>query len=229
MDNNPLKLITETNFEDITTKQEEDMILAEGSTEPFAVKNWYITGIFLQGNLKNKNGRVYPIELLEREVTRYNRDFISQKRALGELGHPEGPTVNLDRASHQFLDLHRDGSNFIGKAKILSTQEHGRKVAGFLSEGIKLGISSRGMGSIRNVNGVDQVQNDYFLATAGDIVLDPSAPSAFVNGIYEGKEWVWNNGLLVEHFLTNTKKELDKKFDESKILEAFNQFMKGLS
>lgn len=224
---NPLKLITETNFENISSKQEDDLVITEGTSEGYTVKNWYITGIFLQGNLKNKNGRVYPIDLLEREVSRYNKDFISQNRALGELGHPNGPAVNLDRASHQFLDLHRDGNNFIGKAKILQTQEHGKKVAGFLSEGIKLGISSRGMGSIRNVGGVDQVQSDYFLATAGDIVLDPSAPSAFVNGIYEGKEWIWNNGLLVEHFLEQTKHDLDKKYDETKILNAFETFMKG--
>lgn len=218
-----LKLITETNFTDVKTVLED--ILTEDQTT-IVGKCWYITGPFLQGNIKNKNGRIYPVEILEKEVSRYNREFINQNRALGELGHPQGPTINLDRVSHQFIDLHREGNDFVGKAKILSSQEHGKKVAGFLSEGIKLGISSRGMGSLRNVNGIDQVQNDYFLATAGDIVLDPSAPNAFVNGIYEKAEWVWDNGILVERFIQNTKNELDKKLDEEKILVAFDQFLK---
>lgn len=218
-----MKLITETNFSDVKTTS-EDILTEDNST--VIGKCWYITGPFLQGNIKNKNGRIYPVEILQKEVSRYNVEFISQNRALGELGHPQGPTINLDRVSHQFVDLHREGNDFVGKAKILSAQDHGRKVAGFLSEGIKLGISSRGMGSLRNVNGIDQVQNDYYLATAGDIVLDPSAPNAFVNGIYEKAEWVWDNGILVEHFIHDVKKELDKKLDEGKILAAFDQFLR---
>ena len=219
------ELITESNFEDFQTLS-EDVLTEDGST--VIGKNWYITGPFIQCEIKNRNGRRYPMYIMEREVDRYNKDFISQHRALGEMGHPEGPTINLDRVSHQFLDLHKEGNNFVGRAKILTNQEHGRKVAGFLMDGIKLGISTRGMGSLRSVGGVDEVQNDYFLATAGDIVLDPSAPNAFVRGMYENKEWIYSGGTLVECFLQETKKKLDRKLDESVILDAFNRFMKTI-
>ncbi len=214
-------LITETNFSDISTLS-EDTLLEDGVS---VGKTWFIVGPFIQCEVKNRNGRIYPIHIMEREVARYNKEWISENRALGELGHPNGPTVNLDRASHQFLSLQREGNDYIGKAKILTNQEHGKKVAGFLADGIKLGISTRGMGSLRNVNGTDQVQNDYFLATAGDIVLDPSAPNAFVRGIYETKEWIYAGG---EQFIEVVKKDLDKKLDESKILAAFNKFMKTI-
>lgn len=219
------QLITETKviFDEIQALTED--ILTEDGTSSLG-KNWYITGPFIECEVKNRNGRKYPMYIMEREVARYNKDFISQRRAIGEMSHPQGPTINLDRASHLFTDLHKEGNTFYGKAKILEDQEHGRKVAGFLKEGIKLGISTRGMGSLRNINGVDEVQNDYFLATAGDIVLDPSAPHAFVQGIYENREWIYSGGTLVECFLEHTKKELDKKLDEQKILDSFNKFMK---
>ena len=159
-------------------------------------KSMYIEGTFLQGNLKNRNGRFYPTEVLAKEVDRYNENFVSKGRALGELGHPEGPTVNLDRVSHKITDLHAEGNNFIGKAKLLDTPM-GVIAKSLLDEGVQLGVSSRGMGSLRDTNeGYKVVGEDFMLATAADIVADPSAPDAFVNGIMEGVDWVWEAGLL---------------------------------
>ena len=159
-------------------------------------KSMYIEGTFLQGNLKNRNGRFYPTEVLAKEVDRYNENFVSKGRALGELGHPEGPTVNLDRVSHKITDLHAEGNNFIGKAKLLDTPM-GVIAKSLLDEGVQLGVSSRGMGSLRDTNeGYKVVGEDFMLATAADIVADPSAPDAFVNGIMEGVDWVWESGLL---------------------------------
>ncbi len=223
-----LQLITEMNFENVHVEQLDE---AEDSPE-FGKKCYYISGIFLQANIKNKNGRIYPVEILERECSRYNRDFIQQNRGLGELGHPEGPAINLERASHKFLDLHRDGNNFVGRARILESLPNGKIAAGLLSEGVKLGVSSRGMGSVNKFGGESRVGEDYFLATPGDIVHDPSAPSAFVNGILEGKEWVWDNGILQECVIAGYKNELDNTnmnhLEESRI-KVFDDFMKRIS
>ena len=156
-------------------------------------KNYKIKGIFLQADIKNRNGRVYPMEVLEKEVTRYNKKFINENRAYGELGHPDGPTVNLERVSHMVTELYPDGKNFVGEAKIMETPM-GKIVKNIMDEGGKLGVSSRGMGSLDQKNGANYVRDDFYLATAADIVADPSAPNAFVEGIMEGKEWVWNNG-----------------------------------
>ena len=174
-------------------------------------KNYKIKGIFLQADIKNRNGRVYPMEVLEKEVNRYNKKFINENRAYGELGHPEGPTVNLERVSHMVTELYPDGKNFIGEAKIMETPM-GKIVKSLMNEGGKLGVSSRGMGSLDQKNGANYVRDDFYLATAADIVADPSAPNAFVEGIMEGKEWVWNNGALVEAELV----ELRRKFDVKK-------------
>ena len=171
-------------------------------------KNYKIRGIFMQADIKNRNGRVYPYEVLEKEVQKYNKNFINEKRAYGELGHPDGPTVNLERVSHMITKLYPDGKNFMGEAKILGTPM-GSIVKNLMDEGAKLGVSSRGMGSLDSKNGANYVRDDFYLATAADIVADPSAPNAFVEGIMEGKEWVWNNGSLVEAHVA----ELKKKFD----------------
>ena len=171
-------------------------------------KNYKIRGIFMQADIKNRNGRVYPYEVLEKEVRKYNKNFINEKRAYGELGHPDGPTVNLERVSHMITKLHPDGKNFMGEAKILGTPM-GNIVKNLMDEGAKLGVSSRGMGSLDSKNGANYVRDDFYLATAADIVADPSAPNAFVEGIMEGKEWVWNNGSLVEAHVA----ELKQKFD----------------
>jgi len=173
-------------------------------------KNYKIRGIFMQADVKNRNGRVYPMEILEKEVTKYNKNFIRENRAFGELGHPEGPTVNLERVSHMITELHPDGKNFIGEAKIMDTPM-GKIVKNLMDEGAKLGVSSRGMGSLDSKNGANYVRDDFYLATAADIVADPSAPNAFVEGIMEGKEWVWNNGALVEAHVANLKKKFDVK------------------
>ena len=173
-------------------------------------KNYKIRGIFMQADVKNRNGRVYPMDILEKEVTKYNKNFIRENRAFGELGHPEGPTVNLERVSHMITELHPDGKNFIGEAKIMDTPM-GKIVKNLMDEGAKLGVSSRGMGSLDSKNGANYVRDDFYLATAADIVADPSAPNAFVEGIMEGKEWVWNNGALVEAHVANLKKKFDVK------------------
>ena len=158
-------------------------------------KNYRIKGIFMQADIKNRNGRMYPMEILSKEVNRYNKEYVNEKRAFGELGHPDGPTVNLERASHMITSLVADGKNFIGEAKILSTPM-GEIVKSLMDDGAKLGVSSRGMGSLDQKNGANVVRKDFYLATAADIVADPSAPDAFVEGIMEGKEWLWDNGVL---------------------------------
>ena len=173
-------------------------------------KNYKIKGIFMQADIKNRNGRIYPQEVLEKEVRRYNKDQINNNRAYGELGHPEGPTINLERASHMITKLYPDGKNFIGEAKILSTPM-GKIVENLLDDGAKLGVSSRGMGSLNQKNGANYVRDDFYLATAADIVADPSAPNAFVQGIMEGKEWVWNHGTLVEAELVRMKDRIERR------------------
>ena len=190
-------------------------------------KNYKIKGIFMQADLKNRNGRVYPMEILNKEVKRYNKEYISEKRAFGELGHPDGPTVNLERASHMITALYPDGKNFIGEAKILSTPM-GNIVKNLMDEGAKLGVSSRGMGSLDQKNGANYVRNDFYLATAADIVADPSAPSAFVEGIMEGKEWVWDHGALVEAELAQAKERINKKAQKKQALEEALEFAKFL-
>ena len=175
-----------------------------------AGKNYKIKGTFLQADVKNRNGRIYPMEILAKEVTRYNKEFIQKKRAFGELGHPDGPTVNLERVSHMITDLYPDGKNFVGEAKIMDTP-YGKIVKNLIDEGAKLGVSSRGMGSLEPKNGAQVVKTDFYLATAADIVADPSAPGAFVEGIMEGKEWVWDNGIVKEVEIAKYRKELDQK------------------
>ena len=193
-------------------------------------KNYKIKGVFLQSNVKNRNGRVYPKEILENEVIRYNREFINKKRAFGELGHPDGPTVNLERVSHMITKLSPDGTNFIGEAKIMDTP-YGKIVKGLIDEGAQLGVSSRGMGSLVQRGGFNYVKDDFYLATAADIVADPSAPDAFVEGIMEGKEWVWDNGVLVEKDIEAWKMEIykaRKRSLEEKKVNIFKNFLEKL-
>jgi hypothetical protein len=194
-------------------------------------KSMFIEGIFLQGDLKNRNGRMYPMECLRREVQRYNENHVQAGRALGELGHPDGPTVNLDRVSHKIVSLKENGTNFIGKAKILSTPM-GKIAESLISEGVKLGVSSRGIGSITQREGVSVVGNDFMLSTAADIVSDPSAPDAFVEGIMEGKDWIWDGGILREKYVAKTYKQINtlvtqRQLDEKKI-DLFNDFLNNL-
>ena len=193
-------------------------------------KNYKIRGIFLQSNVKNRNGRVYPKEILEKEVNRYNREFINKKRAFGELGHPDGPTVNLERVSHMITKLSPDGNNFVGEAKIMDTP-YGKIVKGLIDEGAQLGVSSRGMGSLLQRNGANYVKDDFYLATAADIVADPSAPDAFVEGIMESREWVWENGVLVEKDIQAWKQQVreakQRALEETK-LKVFESFLKKL-
>ena len=193
-------------------------------------KNYKIKGIFMQADIKNRNGRVYPMEVLQKEVAKYNKNFIKENRAYGELGHPDGPTVNLERVSHMITSLTPDGKNYIGKAKIMSTPM-GEIVKSLMDEGAKLGVSSRGMGSLDQKNGANYVRDDFYLATAADIVADPSAPNAFVEGIMEGKEWVWNNGALLEAEMVEMKREFDVKQRQrnaNKEALAFAKFLKRL-
>ena len=193
-------------------------------------KNYFIEGIFLQAELKNRNGRMYPQKTLAREVAKYDESYIKSGRALGELGHPDGPSINLDRVSHKIESLKEDGNNFIGRAKILDTP-NGKIAKSLLDEGVRLGVSSRGMGSIRKEDNCNVVMDDFMLATAADIVADPSAPDAFVNGIMEGKEWVWNNGILQESAVAELKQEIDEatliNLQERKV-SAFAAFLKSL-
>jgi len=193
-------------------------------------KNHYIQGVFLQSEITNRNGRMYPKSVLDREVKNYSEKYIRTNRALGELGHPEGPTVNLDRVSHKITELKEDGNNFVGKAKLLDTPM-GNIAKNLLGEGVKLGVSSRGMGTLKRENGASVVGEDFMLATAADIVSDPSAPDAFVEGIMEGKEWVWETGRLHEKDIASIKQELDHatliNIQEKKI-SAFETFIKGL-
>tara|TARA_Y100000992_G_scaffold289493_1_gene244109 strand:+ start:1543 stop:2187 length:645 start_codon:yes stop_codon:yes gene_type:complete len=193
-------------------------------------KNYKIKGVFLQSDIKNRNGRVYPKQIMMKEVNRYQKEFVDKKRAFGELGHPDGPTVNLERVSHMITNLQQDGSNFIGEAKIMNTP-YGKIVKGLIDEGAQLGVSSRGMGSLEQRNGANYVKNDFMLATAADIVADPSAPDAFVQGIMESREWVWDNGRLVERDVEAWRKEIrsasSRKLEEKK-LEVFENFLKNL-
>ena len=193
-------------------------------------KNYKIRGIFMQADIKNRNGRIYPMEVLDEEVRNYNKKFIQQNRAFGELGHPDGPTVNLERVSHMITSLKPDGKNFIGEAKIMDTPM-GKIVKNLMDEGAKLGVSSRGMGSLKQKGGANVVSDDFYLATAADIVADPSAPNAFVEGIMEGKEWVWNNGALVEAHVADLKKKFDVKKRQRQVnIEAleFAKFLEKL-
>ena len=193
-------------------------------------KDYKIKGIFLQSNIKNRNGRIYPKEVLDKEVTRYNKEFINKKRAFGELGHPDGPTVNLERVSHMITKLYPDGNNFIGEAKIMNTP-YGKIVKGLIDEGAQLGVSSRGMGSLVNRGQGNIVKDDFYLATAADIVADPSAPDAFVEGIMEGKEWVWESGVLVEKDIEAWRMEVykaKKRELEEKKLKVFESMLKNL-
>ena len=194
-------------------------------------KDYKIRGVFLQSDLKNRNGRVYPTDILSKEVKRYNAEFINKKRAFGELGHPDGPTVNLERVSHMITDLHPDGNNFMGEAKIMDTP-YGKIVKNLIDEGAKLGVSSRGMGSLqRGSNGQAIVGKDFYLATAADIVADPSAPDAFVEGIMENKEWIWDNGIIKEREIEEYKEYIAKakrlKIAEAKA-DVFANFLKKL-
>jgi hypothetical protein len=212
-----MQLITEV-FEDLQFITEE-----KG-------KNLFIEGVFLQANKKNRNGRVYPTEVLQREVKRYTENYVDKNRAYGELGHPAGPTINLERVSHMIKELKQDGDNFIGKAKIMTETPMGAIAKNLIGEGATLGVSSRGMGSVKKSSGTDVVQNDFYLATAADIVADPSAPDAFVNGIMEGKEWVWENGVIREAQIASYKSEIQsakkKQLEEVKIRVFENFFQK---
>ena len=216
-----MKLISEHFSDDVEyiTEQNED-----------GKKNFKLKGIFMQAEIKNRNGRVYPMEVLEKEVKRYNEEFIEQNRAYGELGHPDGPTVNLDKVSHMVTKLEADGKNFVGEAKVMSTPM-GNIVSNIMDDGGKLAVSSRGMGSLTKKNGANYVNDDFYLATAADIVADPSAPSAFVEGIMEGKEWVWNNGLLQEQEVARIKDEMERNVRSRKAnyqALAFAKFLKNL-
>ena len=195
-------------------------------------KSMYIEGVFLQGDIKNRNGRMYPMETLRKEVGRYNENHVQSGRALGELGHPDTPTVNLDRVSHKIVSLKESGANFIGKAKILGTPM-GKIASSLIDEGVKLGVSSRGIGSLRPTReGVNVVGDDFMLATAADIVADPSAPDAFVEGIMEGKDWVWDGGILREKFAEKTYATIntlvDQKALDEKKLSLFNDFLSNI-
>ena len=211
-----MKLITEVNE---SIKVLEEQFNGE--------KRYFIEGIFIQAEKKNRNGRVYPKETLKKEVKKYNKEFVEQNRAFGELGHPDGPTVNLERVSHMITELYEDGDNFIGKAKIMTTP-YGKIVGNLLADGAKLGVSSRGMGSLEEKGGANIVQDDFTLATAADIVADPSAPDAFVNGIMEGKEWVWDNGVLqevqIDKYHRSIKKASSRDLSEAKV-RAFKDFI----
>ena len=214
-----MKLISET-VEDVNYLIEDD---------DTGKKNYRIRGPFLQAEIKNRNGRIYPMNILEKEVHRYNKEYIQKNRAFGELGHPDGPTVNLERVSHMITALTADGTNFIGEAKVMDTP-YGKIVKNLIDEGAKLGVSSRGMGSLVPSRGAQVVKDDFYLATAADIVADPSAPNAFVEGIMEGKEWVWDNGAVKEMDIDAYKRELNMKYQrsqarEEKAIEIFENFM----
>ena len=216
-----MKLITELT-EDVTvvTEARED-----------GKKNMYIEGIFLQGGIKNRNGRMYPVETLAKEVERYNESYVKSGRALGELGHPDGPQINLDRVSHVITNLRQEGQNWIGKAKLTDTPI-GNTAKGLIESGVRLGVSSRGMGSLRlNKEGINEVQDDFHLATAADIVADPSAPDAFVNGIMEGVEWIWENSMLVAH---KSKLQVEssvrsRELNNERKLQIFENFLNEIS
>ena len=213
----------------ITEEVSQVKFITEGKG---AKKKMYIEGVFLQGDIKNRNGRMYPVTTLAKEVGRYNESFVQKGRALGELGHPEGPTVNLDRVSHKITSLRQEGNNFIGKAQLLETPM-GKIAKSLIAEGVTLGVSSRGVGSLKEDNkGCKVVGEDFMLATAADIVADPSAPDAFVSGIMEGKEWVWEGGILREQLAKQTEKRIntlvDQKALEEHKLNLFNDFLLNL-
>jgi hypothetical protein len=218
-----MKLITEmleTDVEFITEAKED------------GGKNYFIEGVFMQGNIKNRNGRMYPMETLMKEVKRYNKEYVEQNRAYGELGHPQGPTINLERVSHMIKDLHQDGNNVMGKAKIMTETPMGKIVKNLMDEGAKLGVSSRGMGTLKpGRDGTNMVQSDFQLATAADIVADPSAPNAFVEGIMEGVEWLQIDDRWVPQYIEETqemiRKVSKKNLQEAKIA-AFERFLKQL-
>ena len=217
-----MKLISENFTEEVEYITEQD--------EKTGKKNYKLKGVFMQSEIKNRNGRVYPFEVLDKEVKRYNKEFIDENRAYGELGHPDGPTVNLDKVSHMVTSLQPDGKNFIGEAKVMSTPM-GNIVKNIMDDGGKLAVSSRGMGSLEQKNGANYVKDDFYLATAADIVADPSAPNAFVDGIMEGKEWVWNNGLLQEQEVAEIKNEMERNIRSRKAnyqALAFAKFLKKL-
>ena len=209
-----VKLITEANDFDSS-----NFLIEEKNGK----KNYKIKGIFMQSNIKNRNGRVYPKEVLMKEVKNYTRDFIEKNRAFGELGHPDGPTVNLDRVSHMITSLKQEGDNFIGEAKIMDTPM-GKIVKNLMDEGATLGVSSRGMGALDSRGNANYVRSDFKLATAGDIVSDPSAPSAFVEGIMEGKEWVWDHGSLIEAHVAEAKARIEKRAKVKRDLESSLEF-----
>jgi hypothetical protein len=212
----------------ITEEIEKVKVLTEGTGNN---KKFYIQGVFLQSECVNRNGRMYPFSIMEREVKRYNESYVQKGRALGELGHPDGPTVNLDRVSHKIVSLTCEGNNWVGKAQILSTPM-GNIASSLLGDGVCLGVSSRGIGSLRENNkGYKEVGEDFMLATAADIVADPSAPDAFVQGIMEGKEWVWNNGVL-EQKVSRLQKRVNTLVDSKQLeehkLNLFNEFLNSL-
>ena len=202
----------------ITEMYDDFEILTEGKGKDIKIK-----GVFMQAETKNRNGRVYPLDVLQKEVARYNKELVESKRAFGELGHPEGPTVNLDRVSHMIEELVPEGNNIIGKAKILDTP-NGKIVKELLNAGAKLGVSSRGMGTLEKRGQTNYVKDDFYLATAGDIVADPSAPKAFVEGIMEGKEWIWDNGILKEAEVAR----IHRVASANKQAEAFEMFLSKL-
>jgi hypothetical protein len=214
-----MKLITEVN--------ESIKVITEGKGDG---KRHFIEGIFLQGNIKNRNGRMYPIDILENEVNRYNDNFVKQNRAFGELGHPDGPQINLERVSHMIVNLHREGTDFVGKAKIMGTP-YGKIVENLIVEGAKLGVSSRGIGTLSENNGTPTVNSDFKLSTAADIVADPSAPEAFVRGIMESKEWIYESGVLkaveIENYKNQIRRTSMRKLEEAK-LNAFKDFLRKL-
>lgn len=216
----------------ITEITEEVNLLKEAKED--GGKNYFIEGVFMQGNIKNRNGRVYPTEVLDKEVGRYNKEYVDKNRAYGELGHPTGPTINLERVSHLITKLERDGDNYKGRAKIMTETPYGAIVKSLMDEGATLGVSSRGMGSLKQgKGGVAQVQNDFYLATAADIVADPSAPNAFVEGIMEGAEWVFNAGrnewqMIEAEQIRNNVKKMSAKEVEANKMRIFEQFLETL-
>ena len=216
-----MKLICEVNEDlEVITEANED-----------GGKNYFIEGVFMQGGVKNKNGRIYPVDVLKKEVDRYNKQYIAENRAYGELGHPQGPTINLDRVSHVIKELHQDGNNFVGKAKVMDTPS-GSIVKNLMKEGCRLGVSSRGMGTLSKKGNAMEVGKDFYLATAGDIVADPSAPNAFVEGVMEGVEWVWDNGIIRESELAQYKEAMDdaakNKRTEAEMLNIWKKFTRSL-
>tara|TARA_Y100000310_G_scaffold344092_1_gene455084 strand:+ start:17488 stop:18159 length:672 start_codon:yes stop_codon:yes gene_type:complete len=223
-----MKLIRET-IEDVAFNITEEN-LAEGVSK----KNYFIEGVFMQGDIKNRNGRMYPSPVIAKEVTRYNKEYVEKKRAFGELGHPEGPTINLERVSHMITTLEQDGSNFVGKAKVMDTPM-GQVVKNLMDEGATLGVSSRGMGSLKQTtNGIMEVQNDFMLATAGDIVADPSAPQAFVRGVMEGVDWIydaasgtWQSMEKVDKIVSEARTMSRQQLEEQKF-NLFSRFLNSL-